>query len=99
MQMTTAAVEDFIKYLAGKKYFQTDAQSALPPGADKSLRRVWEATELTASSFADEVARFLWPEAASIAPPYLRRAADGALFAPLLARQRDLSFRIAERSL
>jgi general secretion pathway protein E len=58
MQMTTAAVEDFIKYLAGKKYFQTDAQSARPPGADKSLRRVWEATELTASSFADEVARF-----------------------------------------
>lgn len=58
--MTPVAVEDFAKYLATKKYLPPDAQpSALSPlSSDRSFRKLWEATELTASGFADEVARF-----------------------------------------
>jgi general secretion pathway protein E len=62
MQMTSTAIEDFAKYLEKKNYLLPDKQLSLlltgEPHSERSLRKLWEATELTASGFADEVARF-----------------------------------------
>jgi general secretion pathway protein E len=60
--MSPVAVEDFAKYLASKNYLLADAElgsaSSGPPNTERSLRRLWESTELTANGFADEVAHF-----------------------------------------
>jgi general secretion pathway protein E len=59
--MSALALEDFAKYLTTKNLISPaayESASAAHPGAEHSLRKLWEATELTANSFADEVARF-----------------------------------------
>lgn len=54
--MSVAPVEEFAKHLAKKNYLLPDAQASA--AAERSLRKLWELTELTASGFADEVAQF-----------------------------------------
>jgi general secretion pathway protein E len=57
--MKPAGFEDFALYLAKKNYLPHDAPlGAVAPDTERSLRKLWELTELSASSFADEVARF-----------------------------------------
>jgi general secretion pathway protein E len=60
--MTPIAVEDFAKYLANKNYLPSDLKIEPAPSsasnAERSLRKLWESTELTANGFADEVAQF-----------------------------------------
>src|SRR3984893_2049543 len=60
--MSPVAVEDFAKYLANKNYLlsdmEFDAASLSASTAERSLRKLWESTELTANGFADEVAQF-----------------------------------------
>ncbi|MFZ3327801.1 MAG: GspE/PulE family protein, partial [Methylocella sp.] len=60
--MSTVAVEDFAKYLADKNYLLSDtgfdSGSSSASKAERSLRKLWESTELTANGFADEVAQF-----------------------------------------
>jgi general secretion pathway protein E len=60
--MTPVGVEDFAKYLARKNYPVADVRADTPAStsanAERSLRKLWELTELSASGFADEVARF-----------------------------------------
>ena len=58
--MTQLAIEDFAKYLADKNLLPAISEplSGKRTGADRSLRKLWEATELSANGFADEVARF-----------------------------------------
>src|ERR1700720_1238920 len=60
--MSPVVVEDFAKYLASKNYLLSDRESGSASSsashAERSLRKLWETTELTANGFADEVARF-----------------------------------------
>src|SRR3984893_3280839 len=60
--MSSIAVEDFAKYLASKNYLLSDrdygSASSSASTAERSLRKLWESTELTANGFADEVAQF-----------------------------------------
>lgn len=59
--MTPLAIDDFAKYLAKKNLLlETEVASASlhRVSPERSLRKLWEATELTANGFADEVARF-----------------------------------------
>src|SRR5580693_2971467 len=60
--MSLIAVEDFAKYLANKNYLLSDTEfdsaSSSASNPERSLRRLWESTELTANGFADEVAQF-----------------------------------------
>jgi general secretion pathway protein E len=60
--MNPAGMEDFAIYLAKKNYLfpdtRRDAAASLPSSTERSLRKLWESTELSASGFADEVARF-----------------------------------------
>src|SRR6202047_1380390 len=61
--MSPVAVEDFAKYLANKNYLLSDAEfggaaSSSASTAERSFRKLWESTELTANGFADEVAQF-----------------------------------------
>ena len=59
--MNQIAIEDFAKYLAHKNLLpasEFESVSSHHAGADRSLRKLWETTELTANGFADEVAHF-----------------------------------------
>ncbi|MGQ0445632.1 MAG: GspE/PulE family protein [Beijerinckiaceae bacterium] len=60
--MSSIAIGDFAKYLADKNFLISDAEftsaSSSASNAERSLRKLWEATELTANGFADEVALF-----------------------------------------
>src|SRR6202045_1574319 len=60
--MSPIVVEDFAKYLANKNYLLSDAEfgaaSSSASAAERSFRKLWESTELTANGFADEVAQF-----------------------------------------
>ncbi|HEY4846218.1 MAG TPA: GspE/PulE family protein [Methylocella sp.] len=59
--MSPVAVEDFAKYLANKNYLLSDTlfeSSTSASNPERSLRKLWESTELTANGFADEVAQF-----------------------------------------
>src|SRR3977135_1374743 len=60
--MSSVAFEDFAKYLANKSYLLSDTDfdsaSSSASNAERSLRKLWESTELTANGFADEVAQF-----------------------------------------
>src|SRR6202035_766181 len=62
MQMNLVAVEDFAKYLVSKNYLLSDTEldsaSSSASDPERSLRKLWESTELTANGFADEVAQF-----------------------------------------
>ncbi|MGI8568494.1 MAG: GspE/PulE family protein [Methylocella sp.] len=60
--MSPVAVEDFAKYLADKNFLLSDTEfdsaSSSASNPERSLRKLWESTELTANGFADEVAQF-----------------------------------------
>ena len=60
MGVKAIIVEDFAKYLANKNLLppihQKDGGSLT--ASERSLRKIWEASELTAHGFADEVAHF-----------------------------------------
>src|ERR1700730_855919 len=59
--MTEIAIEDFAKYLSNKNLLPAgvvDTAISHFASSDRSLRKLWETTELTANGFADEVARF-----------------------------------------
>jgi general secretion pathway protein E len=60
--MSPVAVKDFAKYLAKKNYLIPDTQFESPSPSssttERTFRKLWELTELTASGFADEVAHF-----------------------------------------
>src|SRR5450631_1688435 len=60
-RMNQMAIEDFAKYLANKSLLPAtlfEPASGKRASAERSLRKLWEATELTANGFADEVAHF-----------------------------------------
>ncbi|HTV32131.1 MAG TPA: ATPase, T2SS/T4P/T4SS family [Methylocella sp.] len=58
--MKEIAFEDFAKYLAGKNLLPPDYEKygVRLAASERSLRKIWEATDLTAHGFADEVAHF-----------------------------------------
>ncbi len=60
--MTTNAAAELARYLASKSYrvgeFIFDDAAPGARSSERTLRRLWEATDLSASDFADEVARF-----------------------------------------
>src|SRR3954447_139537 len=60
--MTTNSIGEFAGYLLQKKYIAGHSTSKLDfkdgDGGDKTLRKLWELTDLSANDFADEVARF-----------------------------------------
>src|SRR5690242_4922027 len=60
--MTANAVEEFARYLASKSYKIGDVifqDAGFQRGSmDRNLRRLWESSDISASDFADEVARF-----------------------------------------
>ena len=57
--MSANALQDFAKYLASKSLIAGDLLSKLDlPAGSQAIRRLWEATDLTANDFAEEVARF-----------------------------------------
>jgi general secretion pathway protein E len=60
--MALSITDEFAKYLAGRSLNTSDLLSRVNSsgdrGADKTLRDLWEMTDLSANDFADEVARF-----------------------------------------
>src|SRR5215218_5519590 len=60
--MTTNSVGEFAGYLLQKNYIAGHSTSKLNfkdgDSGDKTLRKLWELTDLGANDFADEVARF-----------------------------------------
>ncbi len=60
--MNPVGIDDFAIYLAKKNYMvpdtRRDTAAAAPSSTERSLRKLWESTELSANGFADEVARF-----------------------------------------
>jgi general secretion pathway protein E len=60
--MNPNLLDEFAKHLVQKKYVSSDAAlvSSAPKeaGADQTLRKLWEASDLSANGFADEVAHF-----------------------------------------
>jgi general secretion pathway protein E len=60
--MTTNSIGEFAGYLLQKNYIAGHSTSKLDfkdgDGGDKTLRKLWELTDLSANDFADEVARF-----------------------------------------
>src|SRR3954470_8323406 len=60
--MTTNSIGEFAGYLLRKKYIAGHSTSKVDfkdgDGRDKTLRKLWELTDLSANDFADEVARF-----------------------------------------
>ena len=60
--MTTNVVDEFVKYL-GERHFNaanllSKLNSAPRRNGDKTLRELWEASDLSANDFAEEVAHF-----------------------------------------
>ncbi len=59
--MTPYLADEFAAHLVNKKYVSSDsvvASASKDSRSEPSLRKLWEATELSANSFADEVAHF-----------------------------------------
>ena len=59
--MNQIAVEDFTKYLASKNLLPAKVAECVSSKAgnpERSLRKLWEASDLSAHAFADEVAQF-----------------------------------------
>jgi general secretion pathway protein E len=87
--MSPVAVEDFAKYLADKDYLLADTEFATsssgPPNSERSLRKLWESTELTANGFADEVAHFYGLKRLTL-PQLVAASALTARFSPRFLR-------------
>ena len=60
--MTTSVVDEFVKYLSGRHFNAAGLLSKLNStprrNGEKTLRDLWEASDLSANDFADEVAQF-----------------------------------------
>jgi general secretion pathway protein E len=60
--MTIVGIEEFAGYLLQKNFIAADSTSKFDfvtrESSEKTLRKLWELTELGANDFADEVARF-----------------------------------------
>ncbi len=60
--MTKTVVEDFARHLLEKNYLLSDATinsiSSTTINSERTLRKLWESTDLSANGFADEVAQF-----------------------------------------
>ena len=92
--MNQIAIEDFAKYLANKNLLPapvSEPASSKRASVERSLRKLWEATELTANGFADEVARFYGLEAAHLAATRRRVLLGRPFLAPFSARRGGLS--------
>lgn len=87
--MTPVAIEEFARHLARKNHLLADAQvdisSSRSPRGDKSLRKLWESTELTANGFADEVANFFGLKRLTL-PQLVAASALTQRFAPRFLR-------------
>src|SRR6185369_14377861 len=55
--MSANTAVEFQQYLAGKYRITSDLSSKVDI-TDKTFRKLWESTDLSANDFADEVARF-----------------------------------------
>ncbi len=82
-------IEDFALYLAKKNYLlpvtQQDAPASAAASTERSLRKLWESTELSANGFADEVARFYGLKRLSL-PELVAAPALTARFSPRFLR-------------
>src|SRR6266542_1291427 len=62
MSMTTNAVDEFVKYLTDRHFNAASLLSKLNSAprrtGERTLRDLWEASDLSANDFAEEVARF-----------------------------------------
>ncbi|HEU0151286.1 MAG TPA: GspE/PulE family protein, partial [Bradyrhizobium sp.] len=56
--MTSHVFADFTKHLAGRTRLQAYTTLDSASSSDVTMRRLWEASELSAADFAEEVARF-----------------------------------------
>src|SRR4051794_7604541 len=56
--MTIHVLADFAKHLSGRTRLQAYTALDSTSSSDLTMRRLWEATELAAGDFAEEVARF-----------------------------------------
>ena len=60
--MSANTASEFEKYLSSKRRITFDPNStsdlATAPGTEKTFRKLWESTDLSADDFADEVARY-----------------------------------------
>ncbi|WP_026608366.1 GspE/PulE family protein [Methylocapsa acidiphila] len=60
--MTKTAIEDFARHLHEKNFLLSDSNinfsSVAETSPERTLRKLWEATDLSANGFADEVAQF-----------------------------------------
>src|SRR5947209_9408069 len=56
--MTFHVLDDFAKHLPGRTRLQTYTISDSTSASDLTMRRLWEASELSGGDFAEEVARF-----------------------------------------
>ena len=96
--MTTDVVDEFVKYL-GERHFNAASllsklNSAPRRNGEKTLRDLWEASDLSANDFAEEVARFYrlpragLPQliaAPTLAPKFSRRFLRETLVFPYAA--------------
>jgi general secretion pathway protein E len=87
--MNPAGVDDFAIYLAKKNYLLPDTQRDSPASAaantERSLRKLWESTELSANGFADEVARYYGLKRLSL-PELVSASALTTRFSPRFLR-------------
>ncbi len=56
--MTPNLLEEFARHLSNKKYLPASHARPFETSLEAGLRRLWEATDLSANRFADEVAHF-----------------------------------------
>jgi general secretion pathway protein E len=86
--MNQIAFEDFANHLAHKNLLPatvSQSDSAHHARAERSLRKLWEATELTANGFADEVAHFYGLKRLSL-PQLVAASSLTARFSPRFLR-------------
>ncbi len=91
--MTPYSVDDFAKYLLSKNYLSEAVLNSASSGAsnaERTLRKLWDATDLSANGFADEVAHFYGMKRLSL--PQLVAAALTERFSPRFLRERGVSF-------
>ena len=94
--MVNVRAGDFAAHLHSRIGYRPPAsvqQEAAGATGGRSLRKLWEASELSASDFADEVARFFDLPRLALPDLLAARPLAAAVLAPLPARGDDLSVR------
>ena len=87
--MTPYSVDDFAKYLLSKNYLSEavlNSASSSASNAERTLRKLWDATDLSANGFADEVAHFYGMKRLSL-PQLVAAAALTDRFSPRFLRE------------